>query len=168
MAAQEDAEFVPAIEPGLHCFGCAFNASETLEEGYLSHGYPEEELTTLVRDLNGLLLSQPERPALLTLTRDGALALKEIMEQEGKLEEALQVGVDEKGGFCLEFHKEPEEGSYIFFHREVPEVRMFATSLTLSRIGGSTIDFREGRFKLDLSDAQKNHSCGCGKGECGC
>src|SRR3989338_3475242 len=62
---------------GLHCFGCAFNASETLEDGYLSHGYPEEELEALVRDLNALLRSHPKRPAVLTITRAGALALKQ-------------------------------------------------------------------------------------------
>ncbi len=69
----------------------------------------------------------------------------------------------------MEFRKEPEEESQVFFHREVPELRLFATSLTLSRIGGSTIDFREGRFKLDLEETKNTKKeCSCGGGGCGC
>jgi hypothetical protein len=81
----------------------------------------------------------------------------------------LQVGTDEAGGFCMEFRKEPEEDSSVFFHREVPAMRLFATPLTLSRIGGSTIDFREGRFKLDLPEdvGGAKKECACG-GNCAC
>lgn len=156
-------------EYGLHCFNCAANTMETLEEGYFSHGFAENELDELIEDLNTLLRDRPERPLTLSVTKEAAAALLEIARAEQKAGEGLQVGTDEAGGFCMEFRKEPEEGSLVFFHREVPDMRLFATSLTLSRIGGSSIDFREGRFKLDLPEDAAKKSCACGgKGECQC
>jgi hypothetical protein len=157
-------------EYGLHCFHCAFNVSETLEEGYLSHGFMEDQLEDLVRDLNEMLRTQPKRPPTLTLTKDAAHALGEILHAEGKTDGVLQVGLDEHGTFCLEFRELPAPESSVFFHREVPEVRIHASALTLSRIGGATIDLRDGRFKLDLPEHTKTpHACACGgKGTCAC
>lgn len=157
-------------EYGLHCFNCSANTMETLEEGYMSHGFAENELDNLIQDLNTMLRERPERPQTLTLTKDAAEALMGIASAEGKAGEGLQVGTDEAGGFCMEFQKEAEDDSLVFFHREVPDMRLFATPTTLSRIGGSTVDFREGRFKLDLPEAAKV-GCGCGGacgGECKC
>lgn len=156
-------------EYGLHCFNCSANMSETLEEGYMSHGFAENELDDLIGDLNDMLKNRPERPQTLTITKDAASSLFELAAQEGKSAEGLQVGTDEAGGFCMEFRKSPEEDSLLFFHREVPALRLFATPLTLSRIGGSTIDFREGRFKLDLpeSELMAKGECACG-GKCSC
>ena len=172
MSVAEILALLPEAEPvlsayGLHCFNCSANMSETLEEGYLSHGFPEEELPDLVHDLNDTLRNRPPRPHTLTVTKEAAKGLLEIARKEGKQSEILQVGTDEVGGFCMEFRNTPEEESIVFSHREVPEMRLFATSLTLGRIGGSTIDFREGRFKLDLPEASVK-GCACGGGECKC
>jgi hybrid cluster-associated redox disulfide protein len=153
-------------EYGLHCFNCSANMTETLEEGYLSHGFEDDSLDALVADLNEMLANRPPRPQTLTVTKEAAQKLHLLASSEGKADEALQVGTDEVGGFCMEFRKQPEEESLLFFHREVPEMRLFATSDTLQRIGGSTIDFREGRFKLDLAEAMKG-ACACG-GSCKC
>jgi hybrid cluster-associated redox disulfide protein len=40
---------------GLHCVGCHANAYETLEQGLLGHGYTEENLNSLVDELNEYL-----------------------------------------------------------------------------------------------------------------
>jgi hybrid cluster-associated redox disulfide protein len=154
---------------GLHCFNCSANMTETLEEGYMSHGFAENELDDLIGDLNEMLKNRPERPLTLTITKDAASSLADLAAQEGKVKEGLQVGTDESGGFCMEFRLQPEEESLVFFHREVPQLRLYATPLTLSRIGGSTIDFREGRFKLDLPESESlaKDGCGCGK-SCTC
>lgn len=159
-------------EYGLHCFGCAFNAIETLEQGCVGHGFMDTDIDDLVKDLNQLLADRSERPQILTLTRDAALGLKNIAEEQGKLEEALIVSTDEDGAFCLEFHPKPGTDDRVFLNREVPELRIFASSVTLERIGGATIDLREGRFKLDMPTiiacACGKGECTCGKGECGC
>lgn len=151
-------------EYGLHCFSCASNTMETLEEGCQSHGFTDDDIDDLVTDLNTLLRERPERPATLTVTESAAKALQDIAESEGKKTEGLAVIADEHGGFCMEFRSAAEKGDKIFGHEEVPRLKVFASVLTLQRIGGSRIDYREGRFKLDM----EGDACGCGSGECGC
>ncbi len=146
-------------EYGLHCFGCPANTLETLEEGCRGHGFTDEDIHELVEDLNTLLREQPQRPQTLTITTDAARALRTVAEQEGHRGEDLLVAIDETGNFCIEFEKEPRL-SLAFSNMEEPDVRVFATPLTLGRIGGATIDFRDGRFKLDLPEDKPQHSCG--------
>ena len=152
---------------GLSCFHCASNVSETLDEGCRSHGFTDEDIGDLVTDLNELLNDRPERPQTLTITLPAARALLDIAEREKKEGQSLLVGVDEAGGFCMEFQKKAPAGTKTFFHADAPQMKLFATVLTLQRIGGATIDFREGRFKLDMEHASAG-KCGCSKETCHC
>lgn len=153
---------------GLSCFSCSMNASETLEDGCLSHGFQSEDIDDLVTDLNEMLKDRPDRPQTLTLTEPAAQALLQIIESQNKIGEGLLVGLDEQGGFCMEFQKGPSRDDKVFQNDNVPNVKIFATTMTLASIGGSTIDFRDGRFKLDLpSDTSTSNACACG-GECDC
>lgn len=161
---------LPNAEPllaeyGLHCFHCAANQYETLVDGCMSHGFSDDDINDLVDDLNTLLKETPTRPQTLTLTLDAAKALKGVAESEGRLDQVLLVTLDERGGFCLEFAKESDPADITVTHREVPELRVAASVATLRRIGGATIDFRDGRFKLDLPEDK--HACACG-GKCDC
>lgn len=164
---------LPTAEPllaryGLSCFHCSANTLENLEDGCRSHGFTDEDVGDLLTDLNELLRTAPKRPQTLTLMLEAAKNLRAIAEQEGKLGHVLEVGVDEGGGFCMEFREKPATEDQIFFHPDLPDMRLSASALTLSRIGGSTIDFRDGRFKLDLPQDMQHTGCACGKGECGC
>lgn len=150
-------------EYGLHCFGCAFNDQETIEEGCLSHGFHEQDLTNLLSDLEDVARSAPPRPHTLTITQAAAQAIATIAEKEKK-QPLLSVIVNEHGGFCMEF-RAPHTDDHSFAHADVPHVKLFASSLTLDRIGGATIDFRDQRFKLDLEST--TDACGCG-GKCDC
>jgi hybrid cluster-associated redox disulfide protein len=161
-------EAVPLLaEYGLHCFNCAYNTLETLDEGCKNHGFEDVDIEDLVIDLNELLRDRPARPETLTITREAALALKDIAEKEGKLAETLHVSVDEAGAFCLEFLPEAGPEDRVFFHREVPDLKVFASATTLTRVGGATIDLRDGRFKLDLPEVLQGCACGS-EGECQC
>lgn len=154
---------------GLSCFSCAANVHETLEMGCRGHGMPEAEIDDLVNDLNEMMKNRPARPETLTITEGAAKALKELMEAEGKSGWGLLVGLDDGGGFCMEFRKAPENDHRIFFNEAVADVQLFATSMTLGSIGGATIDLRDGRFKLDLPEDAQKKSCACGgAGNCGC
>ncbi len=161
----------PALETvlashGLGCVGCPVGGVETLEEGWLSHGYPEEELSTLLDDLNEALEQAPLRPQTLTITKEAAEGIEGIAKQEGKTGHGLRVMTDETGAFFLEFSKEAAADEKVFVPSAGPRIEVFASAVTLGRIGGSTIDFRDGRFKLDLEE-EKAGACGCG-GACGC
>jgi hybrid cluster-associated redox disulfide protein len=46
-------EVIPMImEQGLHCIGCSGAAFETLEEGFMGHGIPDDEIDRIMDDLN--------------------------------------------------------------------------------------------------------------------
>lgn len=166
LALLPDAEKLLA-EYGLHCFHCSQNATETLLDGCKSHGFSDEDIGDLVTDLNEMLSVQPARPQVIALTKEGAMALQNIMEAEGKLDQGLQVGLDESEGFCMEFQSVPASDDKTFCNDDMPSVRIFASPLALSRIGGATIDYRDGRFKLDMPEDATTLSCGCG-GVCAC
>lgn len=153
-------------EYGLHCFHCSANTLETLEEGCRGHGFGTEEIAELVDDLNGMIAAMPARPMTLTVTKAAALGIREIAEKEGRSGEGLAVIVDGQGGFCMEFRKDAENDERAFGNPEIPNVRIFASTLTLKRIGGATIDMREGRFKLDLEE--EGTGAACCSDDCAC
>lgn len=163
-------------EYGLSCFSCSANAYETLAEGCASHGFSDEDINDLTADLNILLSQRPERPQTLTVTKEAAEQLKTILTEQGTLANGLTVGLDEHGGFCMESSEKPADAK-TFMNDAVPEMKIHAAAVTLKRIGGATIDFREGRFKLDLPEDAKKKACACkdggecqcgGEGSCGC
>ena len=181
MPILEIVTFLPAAksvlsEYGLHCFHCAGSEFETLEEGCRGHGFSDEEIDELVDDLNDMLRTMPTRPKTLTVTEPAAKAVRQVAESDPEAKTSmaadgvirLAVIVDSAGGFCMEFRKEPEPGEQPFFSPKDPAVLILASELTLQRIGGATIDFREGRFKLDLPEDAQNSPCDCTDGSCGC
>lgn len=149
---------------GLHCAGCSVGGLETLEEGCRMHGYGDEEINALVTDLNETLASAPMRPMDLVVTLEAARGIRKVAADDGREGQGLAVIVDEFGGFCMEFRDGPDEGDRIFFHPDEPDVRVFSSPITLTRVGGGTIDLRDGRFKLDLPEV----GCGCDGGSCAC
>jgi len=136
-------------EYGLHCFACEFSATETLEEGCSSHGFDSKLIDELVDDINTAFESGSAKPQTLTITCEAAKNIEKISEKEGHKEEDLIVTVDEAGEFCMEFRKS-DSNDLEFKNMKYPDIKVFASPLTLRRIGGSTIDFRDGAFKLDL------------------
>lgn len=153
-------------EYGMHCFSCALGGSETLEEGGRIHGFEDEVIDALLEDINEALATAPARPQTLTITQPAAQGIRSIAEGENKVGQGLAVIVDESGGFCMEFRPETEDGDFTFFNEAEPDVQIFASALTLSRIGGATIDMQDGRFKLDLPEEDK--CCGGSESGCGC
>lgn len=150
-------------EYGLHCFGCHVSALESIEEGCRGHGFPEEDITLLIEDINDAIENMPVRPQTLLLTKDAAIGIREIAKGEEIKDQGLSVQANKDGSFYMEFRGAIEEGEKEFHNEEVPDVRIWASILTLQRIGGATITFKEGKFKLEVGEG----CCG-GKGECGC
>ncbi len=151
---------------GLHCFQCAFNAHDSLEIGAKSHGLTDTDVQNMVTDIEDLLRSSPIPPQELTLTESGANALLTIAETEGKTSCLLRVGSDDTGGFCMEFAEIKFADDLEFSHPAVKNVALIVSPQALHRIGGAIVDFRDGRFKLDLP---KIHAtCGCEGKDCAC
>ncbi len=173
MRVQDILALLPHAQPllaeyGLHCVGCAGSEFETLEEGYLSHSFAEDKLDDLVTDLNSLFERQPERPKTIEVTEAAARSLAALLESEGQSDHILVVGLDEAGGFAMDVLPDVANDHVFFGHASVPTLKLAASPVTLKRIGGATIDHRDGRFKLDLPGAAKK-GCECKNGgECGC
>lgn len=154
---------------GMHCAGCSMNMEETLEEGCALHGFSSADVQDLLVELNTLLAERPARPQTITVTKAAAVGLRAIVKEQGKDAAVLEVGVDERGGFSMDVRDDVPAQALVFCHREVPEMRIAASTLTLSRIGGATIDHRDGRFKLDLPEDKEATGCACKNGgSCGC
>lgn len=170
MTVREIIALVPAaadimVEYGLHCFSCSVGGHETLQQGCGMHGFDDDTVDALVQDINDAIGQAPSRPQHITVTTDAARAIADIAANEGKANHILIVTVDEHGGFCLEFQESPLEGDKECTNPDVPGTRIFSSVLTLSRIGGATIDMREGRFKLDLPE---DDCCHGDAGACSC
>ncbi|MSR67632.1 DUF1858 domain-containing protein [Candidatus Peribacteria bacterium] len=148
---------------GLHCFQCAFNTMDTLRSGAKSHGLSDVDVENLVVDIQELIDATPARTETLTLTKAAAKALQSIAKRERQKTACLRVTTDSSGGFCLEFTGKPMSSDRVFRCKGAGGVSLIASPDMLWRIGGSTVDFREGKFKLDVEE-----ECGCvGKG-CTC
>jgi hybrid cluster-associated redox disulfide protein len=143
---------------GLHCASCQFQASDTLEEGAKLHGMNEEKLQDLLKDLETGLPESMRRPKTITITNDAAHALLRILKDQGKEGWKLLVLTDQAGGFCMECTESVPSDHETFSNTAVPELTVVASLLTLASLGGSTIDMRDGRLKLDLPTAA---GCAC-------
>ncbi len=165
---------------GLHCGGCGVGGAETLEEAAGMHSMDDGDLADLVTDLNILLSRRADRPQTITVTEAAADALKAILKAENKIGWTLQVGLDDAGGFSLDILEHSQPGDHAFTQHDLS---LGASPLTLKAIGGSTVDFRDGRFKLDLPSrqtglpgvaekkvctCQNGGECSCENGACGC
>lgn len=168
MALVPDAAAI-LTEYGLHCFSCSLNVMDSLEEGCALHGFGEDILNEMIDDLNQSFHAQPEREPIVTLTDTAASAVTQLAEQEGLINCSLTIVADSNGGFCMEFCEKADPADVAFHAPSNEEVKVFVSDVVLRRIGGSTIDFRDGRFKLDLPDDIEfsNASC-CGDGDCAC
>lgn len=144
---------------GLHCNGCSIGGAEILEDAANMHSMKEEDLNDLLTDLHVILSRKPARPQTIIITDAAASALHQILETEGKAGWVLHVGLDETGGFDLEIVEKVAEGDHVFVR---PPITLSASTATLAAIGGATIDYRDGRFKLDLPGvAPRGAEAGC-------
>ncbi|OGJ60500.1 hypothetical protein A3A67_02675 [Candidatus Peribacteria bacterium RIFCSPLOWO2_01_FULL_51_18] len=148
---------------GLFCQHCVQSDIDTLEEGARLHGLTDDDIWNLVDDLNEMAGKEPKKPRKISITFKAAEALKIIAREENKTGQALRVTADESGRFCMEFEPKAGKDDFVFSHQKIPEMSLIASASALKRIGGSKIDFKNGKFTLDL-----DHICGDCDGSCGC
>ena len=152
---------------GLQCVGCNAAVWETLEAGMLSHGFKDEEIDTMVQDLNRIL-EEKQDTSTISMTEKAALKFKAILEEEGKFGYALRFG-DTPGGcsgyeYTLDFSEKAEQDDLVFtsFGMEI-----HVHNSMVERLLGSEIDYVDGLhgagFKISNPNARS--SCGCGKSQ---
>ena len=158
------------IEPlqaaGVHCVGCGVSYVETLEEGFKSHGMSDQEINSLIEQLNE---SIKEEPAItndkINLTAKAANKIKELLNKSNKKDHGLRIKVEPGGcagySYKFTFDKESTDDNIIDAH----EVRIIIDNNSLDFIRGSKIDFVDSLqgsgFKIINPNAKS--SCGCGQ-----
>ncbi|MEI8230573.1 MAG: DUF1858 domain-containing protein [Candidatus Peregrinibacteria bacterium] len=133
---------------GLACFSCPFGGSESLEDGCRAHGFPKEVTKALLNDLNRLLTEKPHKEEVITITKRAAKEAVKMAKQE-KNAKGLRVQLDGQGSFCMEFRAKPEKDDRIIKGKDAA-FPLYVPRLLFSRLSGATIDYRGGRFQLDL------------------
>ncbi len=160
---------------GLHCVGCHVNPYESLENGALGHGMSEEEISSMLQELNDLVKAHTQQPqekkmdiahAMLTITEFAARKISEIMKQQQKEGYGLRVEVV-RGGcagytYSMDFEKKPSDEDLIF---EENGLRMFVAPKSMEFLSGTQIDYVESLqgSGIKLNNPNVKSSCGCGK-----
>ncbi|MBS3050881.1 MAG: iron-sulfur cluster assembly accessory protein [Candidatus Aenigmarchaeota archaeon] len=157
---------------GLHCVGCHVNPYESLENGALGHGMSDEEVNSMLQELNDLVKTHAgkaealPKDAKITITEFAARKINEIMKTQHKDGYGLRVEVA-RGGcagytYNMDFEKTHSDDDFVF---EEHGVRMFVTPKSMEFLNGTQIDYTEGLqgagFKLNNPNVKS--SCGCGK-----
>src|SRR3989344_3789915 len=81
---------------GLHCVGCHVNPYESLENGALGHGMSDEEIASLLQELNDLVKTNGAKPdvvitdAEVTITQFAVTKVMEMMKTHAKEGQGLR------------------------------------------------------------------------------
>lgn len=151
---------------GLHCVGCHANAFETLEQGLLGHGYPEEQLHKLVGELNEYIeelnaeapkkLPAKSKQMKVSVTPFALKKIQEIAKKQERKNIFLRVEVRRAGDtykYTLNFIDESEkQDSEKIFNFAKGKVHIVADQWDHEKLHGLKIDYvveedREG-FKM--------------------
>ena len=159
---------------GLHCFGCHVNIFETLEQGSLGHGMPQDQIDNMLDELNKMAKGEsvenhePKEigDSQLQITEIAATKLREILEKQGKSDNYIRVEVV-KGGcagytYNMDFAKQPGPNDRIISSHGTAVI---VDKDSLEMLNGVEIDYIEtlqgAGFKFNNPNAKA--TCGCGK-----
>lgn len=161
---------------GLHCVGCHVSAVDTIEAGCATHGMGDEEIESLLKDVNEFIeqngLAEEKQNKKedmeikeIELSENAVAKFKELMKKENKEGFGLKIEVVSGGcsGFVyeLDFAKEGANDDLVL----EKGIKVFMAKKTAEMMSGARIDFVDGLngsgFKIENPSAKA--SCGCGK-----
>ncbi len=153
---------------GLHCVGCGAATWETLEAGMLGHGMSEQEIESLVNDLNKILEKKDPQKNSIAMTEKAASKFKQILKETKKEAYALRFG-DKPGGcggfeYILDFSNKRLDSDQVF---ESFGVEIHVDKSCVDRLLGSEIDYLEGLKESGFKVINPNvrTSCSCGNSQ---
>ncbi len=149
---------------GLSCIGCHASTFETLEQGTLGHGMTEDELESLLKDLNHIV-NEKVKIKEVSVTKVASEKIKELLKKEKKEGWGLKVGMVPGGcsgyQYTLGFQKEAGKEEVKV---ESNGVNLFYSKDDQENLNGAEVDYIDGLqgagFKIENPNVVK--SCRCG------
>jgi len=153
------------LRNGVHCVGCGAKTFEALGDGLRSHGKSDEEINTLLAELNSSIEDTSEQGDV-QITNKAVSKLKELIKTNGKDGYGLRVQVVPGGcagfqyGFDFENTKQANDTTL-----DVEGVTFYLDSESFGHLRGARIDYvdtlQEAGFRITNPNAKGG--CGCGK-----
>ncbi|MAG47032.1 iron-sulfur cluster insertion protein ErpA [archaeon] len=153
-------------EEGIHCVGCSVSFTETLEEGFKSHGLSDQEVTNLIKKLNNSIKEEETIVSKeLTLTKKAAEKIIELRKKSNKEDLNLRIKIEPGGcsgySYRFSFDQASKEDKVV----EQESVKLIFDKDSYNFIKGSKIDFVDSLqgsgFKVINPNAKS--TCGCGQ-----
>lgn len=167
---------------GIHCVGCHVSPYETLEEGLRSHGMSEEQIDTILSEVNqkldAVLKNKPAKTeaatcsveeATLDVTERAATKVLELMNKEQKdvSKTALRIAVLPGGcsGMTYDFSFDVEGKQAEDKVIEKDGLTVLVDNRSLGILSGSSVDYVETLHGAGFAvkNPQAKGGCGCGK-----
>lgn len=135
------------LKYGLHCVGCHVNQYETVRQGAMGHGMPEETVQSLIDELNVVLNKKIET---LEVTSTAQAMIRSYAHEDGKDGWGLRIAVKEGFEYDMEFIESPDAHDQQF---TFGDVKVFIDPESYALLKGSEIDFVHGPegsgFRID-------------------
>ena len=149
---------------GLHCVGCGANTLESLAQGSIGHGMPDDVFQEMIIVLNKAIVETEGKT--LTITGKASVKIKELLTKNHKETYGLRIQVV-KGGcagkeYKFSFEESPKEGDEVIISGDV---KVFVDTESGKYLQGSLVDYLESLEEsgFRVSNPNSSHSCGCGK-----
>lgn len=149
---------------GLHCIGCGANTMETLEQGSIGHGMPDDVFEEMLESLNAAVVDTEGKT--LTITSKAAEKIAELLRKNNKVSYGLRIQVITGGcagkEYKFSFEEQPKEGDEVIVSGDV---KVFVDTESGYYLKGSLVDYietlQESGFRV--SNPNASSGCGCGK-----
>ena len=136
---------------GLHCVGCYANAFESLEEGFVGHGFTKKELNDALKELN-LIISDDSLGGLVISLEASKFIINvsKMRESEGKAHKFLKLVVkhscDSSSCGCVDYgfkfvNDSPTTSESLFISSYNPDVRVIVGNGNLGLVRGNVLDY---------------------------
>lgn len=161
------------LDFGIHCFACGAAVYENLEQGVLGHGYSEEDLQKLLKDLNRAVGEEvPEEINKTTssmknfdikFSHAALERIKQAMDQSNRESPILRISALSDGCCGLKYHMEFVDSpgkSDVSFKKENIDVCVDKESM--EDLSGAEVDYVEKENDSGFKFNNPNEgSCGC-------
>src|SRR3989344_155649 len=167
-------EVIPVFsKPGVHCVGCHVSPYETLEQGSMGHGMPEDVFNKMMEEANSVVGSEEAdeneasddvKEMSVEFTEKAISKVKELMKTETKAN-SLRIRIVPGGcsGSSYQFAFESKtNGSDLI--KEFKGLNVVMDRETAKQMEGAKVDFLDtlhgSGFKVD--NPNSSGTCGCG------